>query len=157
MMKTMFAALLLIATPTIGSAENAKHDPIINFSDTDADMNAAIADANRTLPQFFERLAAPADDETGFVVKYNLTPASNAELIWAKDVAVNNGVITASLANAPLADGFALGDRVTIDRTLIVDWGYFKGNVMQGNFTTRVMLDKMPADQAASVRNALGW
>ena len=48
-------------------------DPVIQYSDQDAAMNAAIADARRTLPQFlaeFDR--APASQRSAFSVKVGL-------------------------------------------------------------------------------------
>jgi uncharacterized protein YegJ (DUF2314 family) len=144
-----------LATPTL--AQNADHDPIINYSESDAEMNAAKAEAQRTLPQFFAALAKPRADQLAFLLKFNLTPDGDAEFIWANNIVVDGDKITATLANAPLAEGFAKDDRVTIDRALIIDWGYFQGNTMLGNYTTRVMLKSMSPEQAAEVKTALGW
>ena len=39
----------------------------------------------------------------------------------------------------------------------VIDWGYMKGGVMQGNYTTKALLAKMPEDEAAKARKVLGW
>jgi uncharacterized protein YegJ (DUF2314 family) len=46
---------------------------------------------------------------------------------------------------------------VVIRRQDINDWGFFRNEVMQGNFTTRVQLTRMPPQQAADIRRGLGW
>jgi uncharacterized protein YegJ (DUF2314 family) len=39
----------------------------------------------------------------------------------------------------------------------VVDWGYMKGAVMQGNYTTKALLAKMPAADATRAKQVLGW
>jgi uncharacterized protein YegJ (DUF2314 family) len=153
--KLLTAAMLLAAVPL--SAQNTQHDPVIDYNAADAEMNAAKAEAQRTLPQFFAALAKPRADEMAFLLKFNLTPKGDAEFIWANNIVVDGEAITGTLANAPIAEGFAKDDRVMIDRVLIIDWGYFQGKTMLGNYTTRVMLKSMPPEQAAEVKTALGW
>jgi uncharacterized protein YegJ (DUF2314 family) len=39
----------------------------------------------------------------------------------------------------------------------VVDWGYKKAGVVQGNYTTKVLLTKLPPEEAARARQVLGW
>jgi uncharacterized protein YegJ (DUF2314 family) len=62
-----------------------------------------------------------------------------------------------TLLNQPEQVAAKPGDRVEIAEGDIVDWTYRKGRVMQGGFTNRVLLGRMPADEAAAYRAYLGW
>lgn len=155
MLRAVALAALLIAAPL--PAQNAEHDPIVNFQADDREMNAAKEEGRRTLPRFFNALANPAAGESDFYLKFDLTPDSDPEFIWADNIEIGGDTIRGTLANAPRAEGYKLGDRLIIDRDLIVDWGFVKDGVMQGNYTTRVVLKTLPAEDAAAIRASLGW
>lgn len=149
-------ALIVMAAPALAQKQDGG---VIGYAANDVEMNAARAEARRTLPQFFAALTNPAADEGYFMLKFDLLASPDeAEHIWAEEIAVaDDGTITGVLANVPLADGFRVGQRVTIARDAISDWGFLRGRVMQGNFTTRVMLHDMPAAQAGEIKQSLGW
>ncbi len=150
---------LAIAAPSgaLAKAQDKGQPSVMRFRADNPKMNAAKASAQRTLPVFFARLASPGSDEGEFMVKFNLTPDGQAENIWADQLEWEGTKLYGRLANTPLAPEFSRGQRVLIERNLISDWSYFKGNVMQGGYTMRVMLDAMPADQAARLRTEFGW
>jgi uncharacterized protein YegJ (DUF2314 family) len=128
----------------------------ITYNDpADPKMSAARAQAKAQLPEFLQRLSSPAPDESNFVVKFDLQ--NTGEFIWATDLVMENGRLTGVLANTPLHPDYRMGQRVPIPEAAIADWGYFRGNVMQGNFTTRVQLDVMAPEEAREVRQRLGW
>jgi|CXWL01.1.fsa_nt_gi uncharacterized protein YegJ (DUF2314 family) len=146
-------ALAIAATPAVSADESS-----ITYSQaSDPLMNAAKRRGHDTLPEFWQHFEHPAKGESGFTVKFNLTPDSDAEFIWADNLERRDGKIFGRLSNEPLDDRFALDQTVEIPDGLIVDWGYFRNNVMQGNFTTRVQLGSMSREQAAQVKRALGW
>jgi uncharacterized protein YegJ (DUF2314 family) len=151
-------ALLSAATPSVGQAifKDGKPD-VVGVAATDPAMERAKAEGRKTLPQFLARWARPARDETDFMVKFDLTPQADAEFIWAADIRRENGDLTGTLLDTPIAPQFREGQRVAIPENLIIDWAYFKGSVMQGNVTTRVLLDRLPAEDAAMIRKSYGW
>jgi uncharacterized protein YegJ (DUF2314 family) len=61
------------------------------------------------------------------------------------------------LVNKPEATDHRIGQRVPIAEADIIDWMYRKGGKMQGGYTNRVLLERMPAEDAASFREYLGW
>jgi uncharacterized protein YegJ (DUF2314 family) len=132
-------------------------DRIISFSAADAEMNAAIAKGQATLPDFFEHFAQPAEDEAEFMVKYDIVPGDDAEYVWASLQGRSGATLTGTLINQPEYTKDMLGDQVVIQQADVIDWAYRKGRVMQGSFTTRVMLAHMPEGEAAEYRDALGW
>jgi uncharacterized protein YegJ (DUF2314 family) len=124
---------------------------------TDAEVNAAKAKARSELPMFMAKLKKPGADEVDFSVKFNLTPDADPEFIWAGSLREKGGVLSGELMNDPLASGFAFGQRVTIAEKHIIDWSYRKADIAQGHYTTRAIIAKMPPDEAAAVKNYLGW
>ena len=153
--RLLLPVLLLAAAPA--PAQNADHDPVVMFRGDDVEMQAAKAEARRTLPAFFTAVANPAADESDFVIKFDIDPDGDHEWIWAAAIQLEGDQIAGTLANAPIKQGFAIGDRVPIERTLIGDWGYLKNGVMQGHRTTRVLLKKLSAKDAAAIRAQFGW
>jgi len=154
------ATTLLISTlagvPALAATAPAGERPdIVSVSTDDAEMNAAAARARSELPDFFRRLAAPGPDESNFSVKFNL--AGSGEMIWAGNLRRDEGRLTGTLSNVPEIAGYSYGQRVDIPEAAIVDWAYARDGRMMGHHTTRILLDRMPDDQAAQYRAALGW
>jgi uncharacterized protein YegJ (DUF2314 family) len=152
--------LVLGALPVEGCQQTGPQDrtDVVMFEMTDVEMEAAKAKGQATLPEFFRHLASPAGDENDFGVKFNLTPDGEAEYIWANHLHVGaDGRLSGALANQPIDERFQLGQRVTIERSEIVDWSYFKRDVAKGHYTTRVMLDRAMPEQAREIRATLGW
>jgi len=139
------------------AAEGAPADQIMNFRESDAEMNKAKAEGIASLPDFLKHLDKPAANETDFMVKYDVDQSDGVEYVWAAVDGRSGTSLNGVLINQPEYTNDKLGDRVTIRQNDIVDWGYRKDGIMQGSFTTRVMLAHMPASEAAEYRTFLGW
>ena len=152
-------AVLAAGAALPASAQEAEGRPgVMYVKGDDPQMEAAKRQGRATLPTFFAHLASPAADESDFALKFNLSPDRDAEFIWAGELEIDRaGKLTGVLHNVPVDPRFRHGQRVTIDRALIIDWGYRKGAVSQGNYTTRVLLDRLPPEEAAQIRASLGW
>jgi uncharacterized protein YegJ (DUF2314 family) len=154
--------------------QKPKADPLTYVGAGDPAMAAAREQGRATLPTFLERLENPAPDESHFGVKFRLdhsqvilpqpgafAPADEApaEYIWARGVHANadGSAVTGFLDGDPRTKGFHSGQPVVIQAEDIVDWGYSKGGVMEGNFTTKALLARMPAAEAARARAVMGW
>lgn len=149
------------------------HDPVAFVRAGDAEIAAAQKQAMESYPAFLDHLANPASDEHSFAVKFKLgvgnavirndemmaDGAETDEFIWANNLTTQDNGMTlrGEINDTPLKHGYHHGQQVIIHKDDIMDWGYSKGEVMQGNFTTRVLLNHMPAEEAASVRKLLGW
>ncbi|MDF7777662.1 DUF2314 domain-containing protein [Sphingomonas sp. AOB5] len=166
MLKFAISMAALMAAPMAAHAQNQPapkssprpaHDRIVDVAKGDPEMVAAIAKARAELPAFFRRSAAPGPGETYFLIKYNLTPQGVAEFIWAEVISHQGETTLARLINNPRAPGFAKGQQVTVRTADIIDFGYVKNGVMQGNYTTRVVLPHMAPAEAAALRRAYGW
>lgn len=129
-------------------------DRTIDFRENDRRMNAAIARARRGLPGFLAVLAAPAGT-SDLSFKY---PLAGHEHIWVDRVVRRGESLVGRLANDPAEPGYRLGQRVSVPIADISDWGYRDARgVMQGHFTTRVMLPHLAPADARAIRNDFGW
>ena len=130
-------------------------DEVVQVASADAEMNAAIAEAKRTLPLYLARLdagqLAPSDG-----VKVAMPTGEGNEHIWVHNVARDGDRLTGVLANQPnyLPD-LNQGSPVTFTADMVSDWSYEKDGRMWGNYTTRVMLPHLGPEDAASLRQSL--
>lgn len=138
MIRAAFLSLLL-ATPV------AAQDPVTNYADDDAAMNAAIAQAQETLPLFLanaldgEQIGLP---DAGVKVAIPTISRAGQEHIWVTPFRLwEDGTLTGFLANAPNDLGpLREGDRVDFTADQISDWSLFTPDgKMWGNYTSRVM------------------
>lgn len=153
------ASTALLALPAHAQkarmVEGGTGDTIFEFSSQDEQMNAAIAEAQRTLPHFLETLADPPEGVGAFRFKF---PLGGDEHIWVNDVRLENGFLHGTLANHPWQDGWRLGDAVEVPLSAVSDWAYVDPRgFTHGAFTIRVMLNYAPPGQAAQIREFYGW
>ena len=153
MLRAIVAFLVLLSVAGLASADEA--DPITPFAAGNATMNAAIADAQRSLPLF---LCESVDDEgygpdRGFLkvrVPVKSTEMTHA-VIWVGPFAAWDGQNFAGLlANQPHAmPGLNRGDQLDFTYEMIVDWswGHPSGN-NYGDYTTRVIYAQEGDDTA---------
>lgn len=152
-MRSLVLAACLAFAPLAALAEG---DPITDFAESDAEMNAAMAEAQRTLPQF---LAVAVDDE-GYSVGRALVKVAfdvegyGAEIIWIGPFGWDGGTnMIGALANEPNYMGdLRAGDVVEFTTDMVRDWSWMDDRgTLWGNYTTRVMVPYLPQDQAKSV------
>ena len=140
------AAVLALAAPACSQPEEA----FIEVSEDDERMNAAIADAKASLPQFWSRFQARAPEYSDFMVKAAMTTVGGQgiEHIWVDLSDYQAGQVKGRLANEPvhLADELAYGSEVEFPESIVSDWGYSKGDVIFGHFTTRVLMTGQDPD-----------
>jgi uncharacterized protein YegJ (DUF2314 family) len=140
MIRAAFIALVLVATPALAQ------DPVTNFAAADATMNAAMAEAQRTLPMFLgNALNGEGIGRDGTGVKVGLPVASGEdgqEHIWVTPFRLlPDGSLSGYLANEPVDLGaLRIGDRVDFTRDQISDWSVVnQQGKLFGNYTSRVM------------------
>jgi uncharacterized protein YegJ (DUF2314 family) len=148
----------------LGLAQVAQaQDPIVEFAGDDPVMVAAMEEAQRSLPRFLtEALGPDGQSLDGTAIKVRLeadgsVPEMTHEIIWVGPFARVDGAYAGLLANEPQAlGGLKAGDRVDFTQDQIVDWS-FSGpdGKLYGNYTTRVMLPHLSADEAAWLNDAL--
>lgn len=154
---TLPLALLVAALPVASAGIAAQSDDFapMKTAAKDPEMEAARAEAQRTLPEFLKLLANPPAGTSRYVIKF---PLGGWEHIWVNHLTREGSVLVGELANYPEQDGYEVGQVVRVPIKDISDWSYrdAKG-VAQGHFTTRVLLKRMPPAEAREVSAALGW
>ena len=145
------------ATLQPASAEAAPDDQIMGFRESDAEMNKAKAEGIASVPDFLKHFDKPMAKEAEFMVKYDVDPTDGVEYVWATISGRSDVSLDGILINQPVNTQDKLGDRVTIRQSDVIDWAYRRDGIMQGSFTTRVMLSRMPESEAAEYRAFLGW
>lgn len=153
----LFALALIL--PQVAAAEG---DDVQLFTDTDAKMNAAIADAQSGLTSFLDNaLDADGNGLPGTGLKVGLpkvTGDGGLEHIWVGPLRYfGNGTFAGILGNEPnwLGD-LRAGDQVDFDISQISDWSFFgPDGKLYGNYTTRVMLPQMDKSTAADLQSIL--
>ena len=158
-MRLLVAALLAFAA--VPAAAQTRADPpdgVMYFPTGDPELKASFEKAHAGFPDFFAHAAEPADDESGFMVKFDLLPEPDkAEYIWATVDSHAEGVTVARIANEPVDARFKRDQRVTIRDAQLLDWGYWKGDTLVGAESLHVQIARMPPEQAAKTRAAFGW
>ena len=152
-MRAVLASLCLGVTMAVAPAAAQ----IISVPNDDAAMEAAIAKAQASLPVFWDTIAKPqaGDDRFAVKIKY-VTGAKAGEHIWAGDVKRAGANVTATISNTPRdIPNLKKGQRVTVPLDRVTDWMFFRNDKIHGAQTLRVLLPRMPPDQAADWKSKL--
>jgi uncharacterized protein YegJ (DUF2314 family) len=117
-----------------------------SYSGDDVEMNAAIQEARRRLPQFRRALEADARRIIplieGALVKARFESATTgaAEHIWLEDAGFEDEKIVGTVSNeANNIPELCKGDWVTVTLDAVSDWACRQGGRTFGGFTIRVM------------------
>ena len=131
-------------------------DQVIDFAKSDPEMNAAIAKARGSLPEFWARFADPAANEIDFALKLGIQGEDGAEHFWCDEIEGNAEKATCVIANEPArVHTVSYGERVAVDPAIISDWLYYRDGKIVGGETIRVMLSHLDKKEAAALREQL--
>lgn len=158
-----FAALLIaVVTACVfsliitGCSDAGREDKVVTVEDDDAEMNAAIAQARSSLPQFWQTFEKPANGETDFALKVRITDANGTEHFWATEVERRGGIIKGTIGNDPdTVKSVKLGERIVIPEADISDWLYMRNGKMVGNATVKPLLKQMPPVEVERLKNLM--
>jgi len=126
------------SSPTIPPGEEGN---LRQVAAEDPEMQKAIATAQRTSPEFKQRLAKATSDEF-CSVKVRLKGKDDTyEHIWLEDVKVENGRIKGVLGNEPVYLSQKLGDPVDVPESQLSDWAVFDktGKVIAGGYSVSLL------------------
>ncbi|HEY9219165.1 MAG TPA: DUF2314 domain-containing protein [Phenylobacterium sp.] len=146
-----FVALAVVAfvTPSCsqsGVETNSAGEKLTAVTEDDQEMNSAIAQARSSLPQFWAKFDARPAGYSDFQVKPGLASVDDygTEFIWVDVVERRGDQVIGRLANDPfhLGADMKLGSEVSFKPELISDWGYSKGDVLYGHYTSRVLITR---------------
>ena len=150
------AGILAIASfPAAVLAEDPP-DKVVLFSKDDPEMNAAIVKARNGLGAFWEKFAAPAPNEDGFSLKIMISQGADTEHFWCGEIKGNATTATCAIANDPQSvHSVTLGQRIDVNPDHISDWMFRLDGKIKGGETIRVIIPRLPREQADSYRSLL--
>ena len=147
---------MAIALALAAGCSKESDDKGINAASDDAEMNAAIAKARETLPQFWQIFEHPDHGESDFGLKVKITDKHGTEHFWTSDIEHRNGKIMGTINNDPeVVKSVKLGDRIEIPEADISDWLYMRDGKMVGNRTLRPLFKSMPADEVERLKKMM--
>lgn len=157
------AALLVLCAALVAPAnaetilEKAARDEVIDVPDGDPDMARAMDAARASLPDFLALAKAPPPDAQGFAVKIGVRDGVHVEYFWIQPFEEKDGQVVGLLANEPrYVRSVEYGQIMRFAVSEIVDWTYFEGGKMLGNYTVCAMLKREPAEEAHIYREQMG-
>jgi uncharacterized protein YegJ (DUF2314 family) len=138
-------------------AQKANRDGVLFAKKGDAEMNAAFAKAQSTLPTFIEALDGKIPAARGFTVKIPVTGDGQTEYFWVNEISHKGNQFTGRINNRPeLVGNVTFGQKLTFQSARIRDWGYYFDGKLQGNFTTCVLLGRENAQEAEELKEQIG-
>ena len=122
----------------------------------DADMLAAISTARSKLPEFWAAFEQQAPGDSDFALKVKITDSHGTEHFWVNALERSGGQIHGTINNDPeIVRSVAFGQRIEVPEADISDWTYTRNDKLKGNYTMRVLLKTMPADEAEQYKSML--
>ena len=159
-LKLVFLVLVL-GWSTYAVAQDLGYDEdnsVVWVGDEDEEINQAMVEARSTIETFWKYKNSGDPDYSEFSLKVALeTSTGSLEHIWVNRISGDASAMTGYLGNDPVdLAGLKYGDKVTFSSDQISDWQYFKDDLMYGHYTTRVLLGRMPKEEAAIYASMMG-
>ena len=130
-----------------------KADSIYSVRGDDPEMNAAIAKARETLPDFWRSFEHPGPNERGFSLKVRIEDKDDVEHVWVDKLERKDGKIFGTVNNdVEKVRCVKLGDRIQVPEQDVSDWAFLRNRKMVGNYTFRLQIKGMPPDEAAKAK-----
>lgn len=144
--RMLVAGMVLLGAP-LSVASSSATAQVVDFRSSDREMNHAIAEARKTLPDFIALYRSGTGER--HAVKVAIPYDGNArEHIWMDLTAIEGDVFVGRIANDPVyIDGLSNGDAYRAPSAMVSDWNYRSGGLMHGSYTTRVAMKKLSPDQ----------
>lgn len=132
----------------------APKERVISVMSEDKDMNAAIQTARGSIATFWKSYDTPATGETDHALKVAVAGNGATEHFWLTRIKREDGKISGVISNQPQSvKTVKIGQRYEFTADMISDWTFKRNGKLVGNETMRVLLPRMPEEQAAVYRN----
>jgi len=124
---------------------------VVAYHTGDERMHAARQKARDTIPRFMALMKAKT--EATHTVKFPLTQNGATEHIWLQVAAYKDGKFIGLLSNEPVNGAtYKIGDRMDVAASDVEDWMVVDGQDIYGGYSTRLILDDMPPENAAPLK-----
>lgn len=155
----LLSALLLGCRPDrLESVQREGKPGISMVKQDDPEMNAAIAKAQQTLPEFVKALQNLRPTMSGVSVKARFEDTNGSEHMWIAEPTWDGKAISGVLANEPnWVKTVKLGDPVTVPVSELSDWKYVEQGKLVGGYTLRLLMERMSPEERAAVESSGGF
>lgn len=144
------------ASRSLRVADAGVQDKVIAVPGSDPEMNAAIAEARRTLDDFWDAVVAQRDGEEGYALKVLIEDSNGVEHFWLTQIERDGEQIAGTIDNDPnTVRNIRRGERYEFGEADISDWMFMRNGKIVGNRTLRPLLKRMPAELAEQYRQLL--
>jgi uncharacterized protein YegJ (DUF2314 family) len=113
--------LVALISPLIVRSGMLSGGDVRRVNAPNADLIAAIKKAQSGLPDFIRQLQSPKPG-TRFAVERGFETDNGKEYLWLKDPTYDGRKFTATLDQSPMTAKVKKGDRISFDRSEVVDW-----------------------------------
>ena len=122
----------------------------------DPELLQARIKARSTLNYFWKKLDNPESNEESFMIKVRIKDSHGVEDFWCARIKRQESRIECTIANEPqTVKSVTFGQIISLDESQIVDWMYRKNGFIHGNFSMRVLIERMPEEKAEFYRSML--
>lgn len=137
----------------------AGKDKTVIYKSGDPEMTAAIEQARKTLPDFWNMFAAPEPDVGQFSLKVAIRDEAQniTEHFWLGELKPqDDGRVEGTINNMPNhVKSVSHGQRYTFATEQISDWMFYRRGKIVGGHTIRPMLKRLPQARAEQIRRML--
>lgn len=141
------------AVPPAPAVAAPPAETVISVLSEDKEMNAAIEKARGSLATFWSSYDAPAAGETDHALKVAISGNGSTEHFWLTRIKRDGGKLSGLISNQPQSvKTVKMGERYVFTPEMISDWTFKRNGKLVGNETMRVLLPRMPEEQAAVYR-----
>lgn len=156
------AAVVWILTLLAGGDAAHAAEPIGDqtrlVNERDPAMNAAIAEARRTLDNFLAVSRQPPPGASGFKLKVMLSDEHGTEHVWFIAFKEIDGGFAGVLANEPrVVTSVTAGKVYPFKREQVSDWGYVLDGKQIGSYTVCALFKTMPPELVARYKQDHGF
>jgi uncharacterized protein YegJ (DUF2314 family) len=145
-------SLLVLSTSFSGCARRDKG----YVEDTDPEMAAAIAQAQATLPEFWQAFEQRSPGESNFTLVVRITDQERIEHFFTDHFEHREGKTMVTITNAPkIVASVKSGDRIEIPETDITDWFYLRDGKYVGLRTMKPRFKNMAAEHVEAFKRAM--
>lgn len=156
--------ILLLATFSCHSSRERKivqregKADIFLVEETDPEMVEAIAQAQRSVPEFLTALKSPKKNQSGFAVKYPFREPEYVEHMWVTELSYNDSVLRGVLNNEPKdLRNFKAGQQVEVSPAKISDWMNVEDGRLVGGYSLRLLFRKYTPEEKRAFEQSLGF
>ena len=122
---------------------------MVQVAEEDAEVNAAMQQAQDTIGIFVTSLQSPKPTQSDFSIKARfISSDGGVEHIWIVDVSYSDEGFTGVINNVPVdVPEIEQGDNATVPVEDVSDWMFIEDGKLVGGYTIRVLRNRLSPEE----------